>query len=264
MRETAIQFGPGRRLVGIISEPASGVPRACFGLVTVGFNPKFGPFRVYAEWARFLAAKGIATLRFDLGGIGDSAPLRSGNLRERTALELGSATELLATRFRGTPLLLGGICSGAEDSLRYAECDPRVTGVVMVDPFAYRTPGWGWRNSLWRARRRVIRALGLWRPGAVMGEKSIVAYEVMSREESNRILATLVDRGTRLYFIYTNGRRGSFNHRGQVRKMFPQLALNGLATVDWLPNIEHTQILREDRDMLIETIAARLATVGLT
>ena len=262
IRETAVQFGAGDRLVGILSEPAQGAPRACFGLVTVAFNPKYGPFRVYTEWARHLAALGIATLRFDLGGIGESLPLRKGSLRERTDLEIREAADLLATRFPGTPLLLGGICSGAEDSLRYAEHDPRVAGVVLVDPFAYRTTGWGWRHALYRLRRRTIRAVGLWKPGAIMGEESIVAYQVMARDESHRVLSSLLARRARVHFIYTSGRRETFNHRGQLRKMFPDLPLEGLATVDFLPSIEHTQVLREDRDLLIETIARRLSAVG--
>lgn len=262
IRETAVQFGAGARLIGILTEPAGGPPRACFGLVTVAFNPKYGPFRVYAEWARHLATQGIATLRFDLGGIGESLPLREGSLKERTALEVGEATDLLSTRFPRVPILLGGICSGAEDSLRYAEHDPRVAGVVLVDPFAYRTGGWGWRHQLYRLRRRMIRAVGLWKPGSIMGEQSIVAYQVMPHDESRRVLSALIARRTRLHFIYTSGRRETFNHRGQLAKMFPDLALKGLATVDFLPQIEHTQVLREDRDLLIETIARRLSAVG--
>jgi pimeloyl-ACP methyl ester carboxylesterase len=264
IRETAIQFGAGARLVGILTEPPSGTLRACFGLVTVAFNPKFGPFRIYAEWARHLATQGIATLRFDLGGLGESVPLREGNLRNRTRLEVGLAADVLSSRFPGLPISLGGICSGAEDSLRYAEEDPRVRGVVLVDPFAYRTAGWAWRHSLFRLRRRMLRAIGLWKPGSILGEESIVAYQVMEREESHRILTTLLARQTRLHFIYTSGRRETFNHRSQFQKMFPDLPPSGHLTVDWLPTIEHSQVLREDRELLIETVATRMSAVDAT
>ncbi len=55
-------------------DPARGPPRraALCVLVNAGMVAKSGPWRLYVEVARRLAHAGVATLRFDLGGIGDS------------------------------------------------------------------------------------------------------------------------------------------------------------------------------------------------
>ena len=258
-REHAVQFGAGDRLSGIVTEPVAGGVRGAFVLVTVAFNPKFGPYRIHVEWARALAAHGIAVLRFDLGGIGDSVPMRAGSLRARTHRELGAAAGLMSSRFPGVPLMMGGICSGAEDALRYAEGDARVTRVLLVDPFAYRTPGWRWRHELFRVRRRLLRFTGRWRRhAATVSDGGIIAYTHMAREESSRLLGALHARGACAHLIYTAGRQEQVNHPSQVQRMFPAHPLREVATVDLLPGIDHTQIIREDRELLLRTVSARL------
>ena len=102
-------------------------------LVSAGLLPKFGPYRLYAELARRLADDGVVTLRFDLGGIGDSAQEYEGrSLKTRTDLEIRAAIDHLSECHGFGNVGLGGLCSGAEDSLRVAAADPRVTGVVFI------------------------------------------------------------------------------------------------------------------------------------
>jgi dienelactone hydrolase len=252
---TAVNHARGARLG---DEAAS---RACV-LVNAGVVPKHGPFRLYAELARRLARDGMTTLRFDLGGLGDStgdgtrAPLAV-----RTLGEVAAAVDHVARLATGG-IVVGGLCSGAEDAFRYAETDPRVTGVVLVDPFAYRTAGWYPRDVVRRAVGKLLVEAGAWQPPPVATGTRLVDYQHMARPEAARILATLLARRTRVHFIYTGGSDASFNHAGQVAAAFPELAgirSRDLVTVDHLAGIEHTQMLAEDRALLVETIAARLA-----
>lgn len=259
IRETAVKFGEGGRLIGILTEPTARSPRAVFVLVTVAFNPKFGLYRIYAEWARTLAAAGIATLRFDIGGIGETVALRTGTLQSRTLAEIGDAVTFVDRSLPGLPLFLGGICSGAEDALRYAEGDARVTRVVLVDPFAYRTSGWGWRHDLFRVRRRLLRLLRVSRPSNTAWTPGIISYNHMTLEVSSRVVGQLASRGVVMHFIYTSGRRELFNHASQLPKMFPELALADVTTADFIPHLEHAQILGEDRRTLMATILRRLS-----
>ena len=84
-----------------------------------------------------MAKEGFPTLRFDLGGLGDSAPAHDDRpLQQRTQLEVGAALDYLGERFAVDGVTLAGLCSGAEDSFRHAEHDVRVKRVVMIDPFA--------------------------------------------------------------------------------------------------------------------------------
>jgi pimeloyl-ACP methyl ester carboxylesterase len=269
MIETCCQFGPQQQLAGIVTEPQGEAPRLTCVLINAGLVPKFGPYRLYAQLARRLAQASIRTLRFDLGDIGESRQAFPGRtLEDRTHLEIAAAVDH-AAHLHGADdagIVLGGLCSGAEDSFRYAERDPRVKAVVLIDPFAYRTRGWHWHHRLYRATRRSLRWLGRYEPidygagipGGAASELPRLEYKQMERTESSRILRTLIDRGVRVHFVYTGGVRESFNHAGQLRAMFKGIAFKGMVSLDYFPQVEHLQALHEEREALIESICRRL------
>jgi pimeloyl-ACP methyl ester carboxylesterase len=258
--ESCCRFGERRRLAGIITEPLDAAPRGAFLLISAGLTPKFGPFRLYTELARRLASEGYLTLRFDLGGIGDSGPGYSRlPLRKRTELEIRAALDHLNERRRFDRIILGGLCSGAEDALRYAERDPRVTGLVLMDPFGYKTAGWRSRDLIVRGARRALWLLGLLPTYAAASDgTALIDYEQMEHEESSRILRDMIRRRVAMHFVYTGGMHESFNHKGQFKKMFGGLDFQESATLDYFPRLRHTQVLEADRRLVIESIAGRL------
>ena len=266
MTEVCCQFGEHGRLAGIVTVPESAGPaaaRALCVLVNAGLVAKSGPWRLYVELARHLARGGVATLRFDLGGIGDSQREQAdGPLRERTALEIRAAVDELTRRFPDSrALVVGGVCSGAEDALRYAETDARVTGAVLIDPFSYRTPGWRWRHLAFRAVRRALRAAGVYEPlGApeAAAPQRVVSYQYMEHAESSRILKALIARQARLLFIYTGGQHDSFNHPGQLQRMFPDLPFEGRVAVEYFAHMDHTQAFAADRREVVAAIEAAI------
>jgi len=246
----------------VISEPTTGAQGIGFVLVNAGVVPKHGPFRLYIKLAQRLAGAGIVALRFDLGGIGDSQPCYANRpLKARTTLEIRAAIDHLTERYSLDRILIGGLCSGAEDAFAYAEADPRIKGVVLVDPFSYRTRGWTWRNMLYRFARRSLRAVNVYEPIAIRRTASsaarLVDYKYMDHCESSRILCALIARSAQLHFVYTG--REAFNHRGQLKDMFPEVDFAGRVTVDHFPNMDHTQLLEEDR----RTLAASISRVIL-
>lgn len=258
MKESCCQFGPGRALAGVLTEPAGSARPASVVLVSAGVTPKFGPFRLYTELARQLAQHGLRTLRFDLGGIGDSGQAYAGHpLEARTRLQISAALNLLGQRFGPEPVVLAGLCSGAEDSFCYAEHDARVARVVMLDPFAYRTAGFAWRHLGYRAKRRLLRAAGIYRPLPSAGP-GLVDYQHLPCPQASRILRVLLQRKVRLHFVYTAGMREHFNHPGQLQAMFPDIEFDGLVQLDHLPDLDHTQLLEADRRKLIGVVCRRL------
>lgn len=221
-----------------------------------------GPFRFYTNLARELATEGILTLRFDLSGIGESRSiLTSATLSERTAQEISSAIEYILTRYPAIKdLTLGGLCSGAEDAFRASNVDTRVTGVILIDPFAYRIPGWIWRHAIYRLKRRLMRSLGLYTPillrssCASLEGRRVVTYSYMNHTESSQILKNLLDRNTRIHFIYTSSMREHFNHKSQLGKMFPDIPFRGLVKLNLFLTLDHTQILEKEQRTLIKSI----------
>lgn len=260
MKESACRFGPNQQLVGVVTEPSQARVASTLVLVSAGVTPKAGPFRLYTELSRRLARDGVRTLRFDLGGIGDSGQeFTERSLAERTRLQIGAALAHLSQHCSLGELTLGGLCSGAEDAFKYAEHDERVKRVLMIDPFAYRTRGFAWRHLAYRAQRRLLRAAGAFQPLPRGERRSLVSYDYLPHADSSRILQTLVNRRVRVDFVYTGGMRSRFNHAGQLQAMFPSIDFEGRVRVAHLPELDHTQPSAADRQLLIDAIARRFA-----
>lgn len=142
----------GDAMVGILSIPARATSRGV--LVIVG-GPQYraGSHRQFVLLARVLAENGIPVLRFDYRGMGDSAgvPRDFGQV----SADLRSAVDCLMSAVPGLrEVVLWGLCDGASAAGIYARHDPRVAGLVLLNPWI-RTPAGIARTSLrhyYRAR----------------------------------------------------------------------------------------------------------------
>ena len=77
MREKVLTFLNNSPLVGIMTEPDAErqmerKPAVLFW--NAGFLHRVGPYRLYVDMSRKLAAMGFWAVRFDLSGKGDSKP----------------------------------------------------------------------------------------------------------------------------------------------------------------------------------------------
>ena len=68
--ETPFWFGP--KLFGVLSRPAQGATDQVLLIGNGGRDPHYGAARQNVDFARYLARHGIACLRFDFAGLGDS------------------------------------------------------------------------------------------------------------------------------------------------------------------------------------------------
>ena len=135
MKESVLQFGPAKALVGILTEPAPGLAaRPAVILFNAGLTHRVGPSRLYVKLARHLAAQGFTVLRFDLSGVGDSAPRadhlpfeKSSMADARAAMDCLQQTRGLAT------FVVMGHCSGAINSFLVAAEEPRVVAAVLIN-----------------------------------------------------------------------------------------------------------------------------------
>ncbi|CAN5304297.1 hypothetical protein BH11PSE10_BH11PSE10_06130 [soil metagenome] len=169
MREKPILFGPTRSLVGILNAPEK--PSTALGgefaviFINAGLTHHIGPNRLHVQLARALEAVGIASLRFDLSGLGDS-PYRRDQLPiyalvRREPCE--AMDELTRRGFRRFVLI--GMCSGAYSAFHVGCDDERVAAAVMINPedlsigesgeAGDQSAAWArryWSNSLLRPR----------------------------------------------------------------------------------------------------------------
>lgn len=127
-----------RELFGMLCEPVSVARHGpLVVIVNTGATPHTGDGRLAVVFARRLAAQGIASVRLDVSGIGETpsadwvdskSPLYSA----RAIDDVRHAAAWLAAR--GYPsIALFGVCSGGYLSLHAAAVSPHVDGVLAVN-----------------------------------------------------------------------------------------------------------------------------------
>lgn len=147
--ERAVEVSaPAGALRGVLHLPRDlDARRPAVLMVTPGFNCRTARYRLYVKLSRALAERGVASLRVDPHGIGDS----DGTLPYPTVPNLYNAIEdglfvedtraavaFLAEQTGASRVLLVGLCGGANTSVRVGAVDPRVGGFVASElPFLF-------------------------------------------------------------------------------------------------------------------------------
>lgn len=265
MTERAVVFGPNQALVGIVATPdhdAAGRTRAVV-MANIGLHHRVGPYRLYVDLARRLAARGLVALRFDLSGLGDSAP-RQDTLSdaERGASDLREAMDWLETRMGVKEFLIVALCSGVDSAHLAAVRDDRVTGAVFIDGYTYSTVRSRLRHHTLRylqlerwlryGRRRLARSPAGGN-GSVAETPAVFAREYPSRARFREDVARMVGRGARLLFIWT-GTYSTYNARTQLFEILGGGVPRQGIEVERMSGADHVFTSRRHRHALLDRI----------
>lgn len=262
MIEKACQFGKGLHLEGVLTiADTSKKERPALILLSAGMLHKIGPSRLHPILARELATLGVHTLRFDMQGLGDSDPAPGqGTLQEQTRDSVLAAMDLITRETGVNRFVLGGLCSGAEDSFRIGSEDDRVVGLMLLDAHAYPTLGYKLHRLWYRIRRKPLHVLGwyLKRDASKASTDDEVAqrFGYIEFPEKNVVVKSLKNmamRGTKMLYIYS-GAWDYFSYRRQFYRMFSGVDLGKVATVYHFKHQDHTITLRRDRNKLVDAI----------
>lgn len=143
--ETPLSFGSNQRLFGMLCQPSHASPGDIVIIGNIGREPHYGTARHTVAFARRLASVGIASLRIDYAGLGDSlGPPGRENVRSHVfnvdrGPDVSAAVDALEQRgFRR--FALQGVCSGAYHAFHGALHEPRISELLLVNIPLYTLP----------------------------------------------------------------------------------------------------------------------------
>lgn len=139
----------GSHLMAVLHLPA-GPPRAGVILLHGWAGYRSGPHQMFVKLARSAAAQGLACLRFDFRGRGDSEGDPSTSSLSTMISDTARAAEVLAERCGSLPLALVGDCSGSEVALGVGALLPTCERLVLWSA----PPVGGRRTGMLSAKRR--------------------------------------------------------------------------------------------------------------
>lgn len=140
MTERAIIFDrQGDELIGILHP---GQSEARVGVLVIVGGPQYrvGSHRQFVLLARALAAAGIPAFRFDYRGMGDA----SGTMRsfEEVQDDIAAAIDsFVGSAPTLEKVVLWGLCDAASAAIDYGWRDPRVAGLVLLNPWVRTEEG---------------------------------------------------------------------------------------------------------------------------
>jgi exosortase A-associated hydrolase 1 len=138
--EQATVFGCGAdQLVAVVSCPLQPSPRGV--LVVVG-GPQYraGSHRQFTLLCRALAEQGIAAMRFDYRGMGDSEG-DARNFEDIGPDILAAVEQFCVTVPALREVVIWGLCDAASAALMCAHRDVRIRGLVLLNPWVRTVEG---------------------------------------------------------------------------------------------------------------------------
>jgi pimeloyl-ACP methyl ester carboxylesterase len=282
LMEEPLQFGEGGRLFGILTLPGMPPRNAqelpVFVFLNAGLLHRVGPHRLYVGLARDLSRMGFSSLRVDLAGTGDS-PRRPGlTYRQSVAADFGEISGVLESRLGRLPLVLAGLCSGANNAVRLTPEEPRVVGMVLLDPICF--PDYGFRARavvvkytnparylVWLKRRLNLLTI---LPGEsekdnemidplTLGDQSTreqlrAAWGVPNREQLRAAFESICEREGRVLSVFTQNVHEYYNQAGQLGRVLGVDGYQQFCTELFWPQAQHIYPLDLHRRRLMEVI----------
>lgn len=282
--EQTLVFGRHDHLVGTLTLPPPGAARDrgwAVLLTNAGVIPRVGPHRMNVRLARCLAERGVAAIRFDTSGLGDSRrPPSDLDSIEQDIADTRDAMDLVTSRLGPRRFAMVGFCSGGDLACQTALRDPRLEAALLFDSYVYPTAkakllGLAHRlrrHGPWDTAGRLLRFLrrrgappaaahsesaaaagaepGAWGP-VIFGRSRMPPEELFGSQ-----VRQLVERGAALHFVYSGGEPDWYNHAGQFRAMFKRQGFVDRVDYTYLPRVDHTITLPQAQGAVTDTIVA--------
>lgn len=271
--EKAVTIGESA-LAGIVTEPPLGKANGHLPavlLLNAGILHRVGACRLSVKLARQLADRGYRCVRFDHSGIGDSGARRgSMSFEEAAVLEVQDVMRYMTDTYGARTFILYGLCSGADVSFSTAVADPRVVGIIQLDPWVYRTvrsritevfKTYGtkllnpvaYARAIGRGARRMLASAQSSDRAEWYADTDYIRV-TPPKEVVAKGLRTLVDRGVSVLIVFSGGHQVSYNYRQQYQRAFRGIPFAHSIRVEFAPKSTHLFTALDDQALVLDAV----------
>lgn len=268
--EKVFKFGNHEHLVGIISAPDNmtvACERPAVVFLNAGLVHRVGPYRIHVDLGRILASEGYLTMRFDLSGIGDSQfTPETREYKETVKRDIQDAMDFLQQRYKAEKFVLIGNCSGASNAHMVATVEERISGLVLMDGFFYKTAGFYYTamkpylaNPVKFIAGMVKFLIGYFKRLVPRPKQEVKIVSMFSnvpppKQKLADDFANLARRGVAMLCIYSGSLTAYYNYPNQFIDMFKNVDFRGMLQLQYFENADHTYTAHSERRKLIECI----------
>jgi len=270
-KEQAVLLGR-HSLVGIVTRPPLAQQRdePAIVVLNTGIVHRVGHHRMYVSLSRALAKSGRTVVRFDFAGIGDSKPRNDSTTPLMASMtDIREVLDSLEKSHEVRSFILVGLCSGADHAVLYSHTDPRVVGLVLMDPTLPPTFRYYVHYVVQRLRNvRNWISVATGRSGLMRLASTHLINRVRPAAEADGLsLQNLrfssylpqcyrgaAARGVRMLAVMTSvSVRHTYKH--QMLDAFPEASAGGQLRLEFFPESDHLFSGQRVRDRLREVIS---------
>jgi alpha/beta superfamily hydrolase len=291
--EAPMQIAGRTSLFGVVTTPRAAKAQHAVLMLNAGAVHHVGPNRLYVALARRLATAGVASLRMDIAGIGDS---RAANgigenvVYPPTAVDdVLAAVTALRNQFQSVSVV--GLCAGAYHGFKAAFAGAAVQRAVIINPLTYFWAE-GMSLDIELPDARVVEAakeyqasmlsLAKWRKllrgdvnvrkvAQIIGKRLAQRGQHAARDVARRVgvrlgddlgfeIASTTQRGVTLHFVFAKSDPGLAMLREQGGAVVPQLVRSGAISIDVIDGPDHTFTACWTHDVLLRKLEQLLTT----
>jgi alpha-beta hydrolase superfamily lysophospholipase len=265
--EFTCTLGRAEHIVATVTQPDLHVARVPWVMLLTnsGVIPRSGPHRMNVHLARRLAKLGVASIRFDLSGLGDTQrPPGTAYVGEQWIADTRDVMNFAQVQFSCQRFAMIGFCSGAYVAYKTALQDERLAAAVLWDLYAYPTMQSRLRTLAYRLHRTGVMGAvakltaklkqNISAQPSAEEQQTFASASSPSAQEYADDLNTLSARGMALIILHSGGEPMSYNYRGQFDASLGQLGLRGKVDFDYLQRSDHLLTQAHAQQLFTETV----------
>lgn len=291
--EAAVHIDTGvSALFGVLCKAEGARPGPAVLMLNSGSVHHIGPNRLWVQLARAWALRGVAVLRLDISGIGDSPPRphadRNVVYSPHAGADIAAALAWLRREGGATECHVMGLCSGGYHALKAAMAGQYIASALAINPLTFNwKPGAQmddvkdyevaplaakFRRRLFAARswRKLLhgrvdvalvvevtwrRLLSFVQPHALALAR---ALHLPMHDDLVHQLAEAARHGIRLRFVFAENAPGFELLEREGGVAVQRMIRRGEASLDFIAGADHTFTPLQARRRLVEVLEARM------